>query len=433
MGFWLKCLAASRSILPLWRRTRAQVVRAQTRALKRLLAHAYRNVAYYREAFDRAGVRPEDVRTPADLVKLPVTTKDDLRGAPLEHTLARGVNADRLVTVKTSGSVGEPFTIRFTGLENRLLMLSWTRPLLCYGRRLRDRLAILIYPRPEVIQRCSRQEQLRNAFGIPPMLIVDMCQPLGQTLAELRRYGPDFLGGYPGVLLRLAEMADHRDRSAIRPRVIWVGGEVLTETMRRGISRTFGCRVYDCYASEEFRLIAWECRETGELHVLDENVIVEVLKDGRPAEPGETGEVVATGLHSYAMPFIRYRLGDVATMGSTPCACGLPCSTIREVQGRTIDYFTLPRGRLLHPYEIIRAMHQTADWIWGHQLVQERTDRVVLHAVPRGSPPQGAVGRLERAVKEILGPGVEFSVALVGTLEPGAGGKLRYARSLLAP
>ncbi len=78
--------------------------------------------------------------------------------------------------------------------------------------------------------------------------------------------------------------------------------------------------------------MAWECRHSGDLHTCDDGVLVEVLRDGRPAEPGERGEVVVTNLHAYAMPFIRYRIGDLATRGA-PCGCGAPFSTIGEITG----------------------------------------------------------------------------------------------------
>ena len=81
--------------------------------------------------------------------------------------------------------------------------------------------------------------------------------------------------------------------------------------MRRHITETFAAPVFNLYASNEFNVIAWECQETGELHTCDDGVIIEVLKDGRPAAAGERGEVVGTNLHSFAMPLIRFRLGDI--------------------------------------------------------------------------------------------------------------------------
>ena len=83
---------------------------------------------------------------------------------------------------------------------------------------------------------------------------------------------------------------------------------------------------------------------TGEMHLCDDNVIVEVLRDGRRAAVGEAGEVVVTGLHGHAVPYIRYNLGDTADPGDEQCRCGAPFSTLRDLRGRTMDYCLLPGG-----------------------------------------------------------------------------------------
>jgi phenylacetate-CoA ligase len=119
--------------------------------------------------------------------------------------------------------------------------------------------------------------------------------------------------------------------------------------MRELIEEAFGAPIYDTYASIEFNLLAWQCRQTGGLHTCDDGVVMEIMDGARAVREGEEGEVVGTDLHSYAMPMIRYRLGDIATKGRSPCPCGQPFSTIRSIRGRTIDCFTLPDGRVMHP------------------------------------------------------------------------------------
>ncbi len=403
----------------------------QGKALRRLVAHAYDNVPHYRRLFDRHGIHPRDIQTLSDLEILPITTKDDLRGGPVEDTLARGTDPDRLMSIRTGGTSGTPFTVRRTRLEHRILLLSWVRALRHFGRKRSDRLVAVLYVRPGFVWGGGLQQRLRNLACFYPSLTMDMGLQPEQILEAIRRYRPGFVGGYPGVLSRVVELITERDRSEFRPKAIWVGGEVLTEPMRHQISRGFGARVYNCYASEEFGLIAWECGETGELHVYADNVILEVLKDGRPAAPGERGEVVGTNLLAYAMPFIRYRLGDIVTRGPQACACGQPFPTIRDIQGRVLDYFTLPDGRLLHPYDITRIVLREADWIRYHELVQERRDRIVLRVVPYGSPPQEALRRLEKAMAPVLSPGVEFHVILVAEIRPDASDKFRFSRSLV--
>jgi phenylacetate-CoA ligase len=148
-------------------------------------------------------------------------------------------------------------------------------------------------------------------------------------------------------------------------------------------------------------------------------------------DPGERGEVVVTNLHAYAMPFIRYRIGDLATRG-VPCRCGVPFATIGEIQGRMIDYFPLPDGRLLHPYEIVsRLVWGPGEWMKQYQLVQERRDRVVLYVVTDGPPPAERLLEIERTVRPILGARVEFEVQPAGHLPLESGGKLRPSRSLV--
>lgn len=221
--------------------------------------------------------------------------------------------------------------------------------------------------------------------------------------------------------------------SALRPRLLIAGGEVLTPLLRRPIAQSFGAPVHELYGTHELGLIAWQCRGAGTLHVADDNVIVEVLKDGHPVKPGETGEVVVTRLHAFAMPFIRYRLGDLVTKGDSPCACGAPFSTVLTVQGRMLDYFPLAGGRLLHPYELVAIIVKHAGrWIGQYQIAQERPDRVVVRATPLACPARAEVAALERAARDCLGPGIEFEIGLFAQeLPPEINGKFRMARSFV--
>jgi hypothetical protein len=135
---------------------------------------------------------------------------------------------------------------------------------------------------------------------------------LRDQLAALR---PDVLSGAANVLAEVARVRGPGGRDALAPRVIVCAGEVLTPLDRRQISEGLGARVFDLYGSHELGLTAWECPAGSCLHVADDAVILEIVKDGRPAEPGETGEVLGTRLHALAMPFVRDRLGALATPG----------------------------------------------------------------------------------------------------------------------
>ena len=412
------------------RRPRATIVDFQAQRLRRVVTHAYEHVPYYRRRFDAQGLRAGDLRMPTDLGALPITSKADLRAQTLEDITARGVDPGRLIVHTTSGSSGEPFTIRRTWLEERVLGAFRRRALHEFGMRATDRLALVgLAHQPHPRDR-QLPQRLASAMGLYRRQQISCLRPPADILQAVRDARPDIVSAYPGVLSRLADVLEDQGRPAPPLRFIVSAGEVLDPDLRRRVCERFGAPVFEVYASFELALIASQCRETGLLHVCDDNVVVEVLRDGRPAKPGEPGEIVVTSLHAYAVPFVRYRLGDLVTRGPDACPCGAPFSTIASVQGRVLDYLSLPDGRLLHPYEIVTHLPRGPDtWIRRCCIVQDRVDRIVLQIVTRRAPQSDEPADLRRTLAPVLGPGVELTVDLVTDIEPDPSGKFRVSRS----
>jgi phenylacetate-CoA ligase len=430
-----------RSLLRPSRVSPGEIAAFQSARLRELVAHAHANVPYYRALFERAGVRPGAIRGVDDLAALPTTSRADLQARPVGELVARGVTPDRLVVHRTSGSTGEPLTIRRTWLEERIYVLLRLRALRALGLSPRDRQAVIAIVRPLDPMDVRLPQQLLRLSGLYRKASVDFRQSPAEILEQIGRLRPDVITGPPTVLGTVAQAAfddaGTRSRPAggnarLRPRLVVAGGELMTSLMRRQIAEGFGAPVRETYGSHEVKLIGWECRETGLLHVADDSVLVEVMReDGRGAGPDETGEVVATALHSFAMPFIRYRLGDLVTRGPAPCPCGAPFSTIRMIRGRMVDYFPLPGGRVIHPYGLVLPLMRRP-WIRQYQLLQERVERIVLRVVAAPCPPRAELAEIERVAQESLGPGVQFAVALVPEIPLEPNGKLRPSRSLVS-
>lgn len=417
-----------------WRHTR--VARAELRLwqdarLRRLVLHAYESVPLYRRLFDLHRLHPRHIRGVVDLDLIPFTDKAEMRRRGPAALLARGHDPEALLSVRTSGVSGEPFTIRRTWLEDKLQDLLRLRAFHAFGVGPRDRIAVVgAAGQPTAADQKLLGRSLR-AFGFHQRQLIDGLQEPAQVAAQLREARPEVLVGLPGMLDRLAAPGLADLVRSVRPRVVIVGGEVATPAMRLRIRETFAAPLYETYASHECPLMAWECHHSGDLHTCDDGVLVEVLRDGRGAEPGERGEVVVTNLHAYAMPFIRYRIGDIATRGA-PCGCGAAFSTIGEIQGRTTDHFPLADGRLLDPREIVgRLAWGPREWIKQCLLVQERRDRVVLYVAADEPPPAERVQEIERVARPILGPGVEFEVLSAGRIPIEPSGKLRLSLSLV--
>ena len=411
---------------------RDQVIDAQRAQLERVVRHAHDAVPYYRSLLERHGVRPEQIRGPADLVRLPPTTKRDLLRADPGALVARGLDPARLIVHRTSGWSGEPLAIRRTWLEERAYAAARRRATGDVGVRMHHRRASLGIVRPRHPNDHDLAPRLGRALGMYRRTTVDALAVPEAIAAALRRLGPDVVAGYPGVLVRVAQALAATGGAPTPPRVVVAGGEVLTAAARARIARGFGAPVFEMYASHECPLIAWECGAGHGLHVWDYGVVLEVLVDGRPARPGERGEVVITPLYSLAMPFVRYVLGDVVTVGERPCPCGAPFSTIRGIEGRILDYFPLADGRLLHPYELVLAALESAGgWLGQYRLLQEARDRVCMTVVPLRPPGPAELAGLEAALRARLGPGVAVRVELAREIALEPSGKYRVSRSLV--
>lgn len=418
------------------RAARPRLLEFQAARLRRLIAHAYGAVPYYRALLERHGVRPDQVRTAADLALVPVTSRRELQRAPMADRLARGSDPARLLAYRTSGSAGVPLVVHRTWLEERVNSACRLRALREFGLRpgdvrvtLRAGLGVLggVPPRGERAQRVLR------ALGLYRKLTVDYRAAPAQLVEQLAAHRPDVLTGLPSVLAELARAVRPEQRPRLRPRLVVCGGEVLTEAARQHIASGLGARVTDLYGSHELGVIAWQCPAGAGLHVADDSLVLEVVKDGRSAEPGETGEVVATRLHAYAMPFIRYRLGDLATRGPSPCPCGAPFSTILAVEGRVAEYFPMPDGSVLHPNALLHVVyHHAARWVARFQLTQETLTRLVLRVVPLAPPSADDLAALAAAARARLGPAVDFEVLLVQDIPLDPTGKFRASRSLVS-
>ena len=409
-------------------RSREALQRFQLRRLQALLAHAHARVPYYRRLFDRTGLAPYDIRTLDDLGRIPISDKADFSNASDADVVARGVPHDRIVRYATSGSTGVPMHVRSTQFETRLLQAFRMRIMMRLGLRATDRRSLLLSGRPASAATAPQQRA-----GLFQSRVTNAAWPRERILADLRAWEPHVIRGYPSVLSSLAGVMTDDDRARIRPRFITTDSEQLTAHMRQQIEQGFGVPVRDLYDCYECNVIAWQCPTGGQYHVLDAAVIVEILKDGRPAAPGEAGELVMTPLHSWAAPLIRYRIGDLVERGADRCPCGSPASCIGQVRGRLQDRLVLADGRYIHPYMFDAWIKQLIPNLRSHQVVQEEIDRVVvkLQLVPRSAPMGEVIERVTRGIAGDLGDAIRLRVELVDDIPSEPNGKFRTFRCLV--
>jgi len=422
--------AALYSLVTASRRDRHALVSFRNIRMRILLEHAYNNVAYYRDLFDKKGIKPRDIRTTEDLPAIPVTYKKDLQSLPPDKLIDRTMGTEKLITHRSSGSTGEPFTTRRTWMEERLLQTFRRRAYYFFGQKPWHKAVGILRVRPDDPNDHQFLLRIANAVGLYQMDRIDCFLPFSEIIRQLQQNRYEILGGLSSVLYHLALHINQNGLIIDPPRFITCGGEVLKPHMRKEIEAAFGARVYDIYGCHEFNMLAWQCRETGEYHICDDAVIVEVLRDGRPARTGEIGDVIATSLFSYAMPFIRYHVGDIVVLGSDRCGCGAAFSTIRDIQGRTMDYVALEDGRRIHPYQIIRFLvHSDKSWVRQYQLIQEDMNRITLKIATFRTAEQETLRKLEKDVRAILGESALFRIEIVDAIQREESGKFKVFKS----
>jgi len=421
----------------LWRHphaSRAEIEAFRDRKLRFLIGHAWSRVPFYRDKLDAAGVRPEAVRHAGDLHRLPITTKRERRERAPRDLVADGIDLESLVCRYTAGSTGEPVRVRRTAFEDLLLNQFRWRARRAVGVRVRDRIAFVGSPGVPTDRKAmaDRAGRLREALGIYRGAMIDCLRSPEVVACDLVRWKPDVIVGYASSLVETIEPWLRAGGAKHRPRLVLCGGDAMSPSMRERLRAGFGAPVFETYGCHEINLVAWECTVTGDLHLCDDGAIVEVLRDGVPAAPGESGEVVVTNLHAYASPYLRYVLGDQAIVGDPVCRCGAPFATLRGVQGRTMDALVLPGGRVMHHWELLPMSFWDMTWHRQYQLVQESLDRFVLRVVTEAEPPAGDVERILLWVREKLGPRATFVLEPVDEVERARSGKWRVCVSRVA-
>jgi len=398
---------------------KAKLEEIQRKKLKDLLKHAYENVPYYRRLLDSNRIKPEDIKGVKDLEKIPLTDKVVLRSMARADIMAKNVDLRGCVEVFTSGSTGMPAHIYFTRADYELLDLVYLRSFLENGLRFRHKRAFILDPHS-----FDNKKRWYHRFGLATYVNISCFLEIEKQVQLLKDEKPDFIHGYPSSLKEIAELALELEIKEIQPRIISTAAEMLHKKDRELIASAFGVDIYDRYAARECGNIAWECNMHAGYHINIDSLIVEFIKDGHPVEPGERGDVVITNLHSYAMPFIRYRIGDIAVPSSNACPCGMELPLMEIFEGRDEDFIVLNNGRKISPM----AVTGTLDHIPGlkqFRVIQEKRELMVVQIVAGAKYSQDVPLKTQNLLRELVGDEMHIEVRMVSEISKEPTGKVR--------
>jgi len=393
----------------------------QQKKLRAIIKHAYENVPFYHRKFDKAGIKPDDVKSVADLAKVPMTIKSEVQASSLEDIVARGVDVNRCVKNTTSGSTGVPLT---TFIDDRTLDFDrgvWIRAFLENGLRLRDKRVIITDPRNIPTNRGWTQH-----LGIVRTEYLSIFDDTRRQLSFIEKCKPNVIEGYPSSL---AIIANSRKRFGhkVQPRLVFSLAEILDKGSRKLISSAFDAELFDYYGSSEFSLMAWECREHNGYHINVDSVIMEFVNNEDAVASGERGEIVCTSLVNQTMPLIRYRIGDVGVPVDEQCSCGTTFPLMKIVEGRCDDFLVTMNGRVISPTIFFPYPFRTFEGITQFRVIQEKRDKLTLQLVigETFSNDGQFFEKARREIRKLFGEDMQVEFQILEKIPRDPSGKLR--------
>jgi len=400
----------------------AELQRHQFRQLQVMLNYAYDTLHFWRGRLKAAGYKPQQDITPEWFRSLPLLTRAEVQshGAAL---MGRAIPREHgaLNTSQTSGSTGRPLV----SYGNDVTQLFWRaftlRDHVWHRRDLTGKLAaIRTAVEPSSMPGWGAATDL--AFETGTSVTLNIRTDIDAQLEWLQAENPDYLITYSSNLRALAARAPVLGVRLPRLQQVRTYGEALPADLRELCGRAWNVPLADMYSAQEVGYIALQCPRYEHYHVQAENLLVEVLDDrNEPCEPGQIGRVVVTNLHNFAMPLVRYDIGDYAETGAE-CGCGRRLPVLKRIVGRVRNMVTLPDGRQ-HWASIPSSQWGSAAPVTQLQMVQKSRAVILVRVVAPQVLKPAERGRLVEALQACLGYPFEMEIEQVSEIQRGAGGK----------
>ncbi|MGC4079562.1 MAG: hypothetical protein QM702_21475 [Rubrivivax sp.] len=402
--------------------------------LRRIVAHADQTCPFYGERFRKAGVDVGTLRTAADLARFPLVAKSDVaeHGPEMDSRDYQG----RIARGVTSGSTGTALRFRQGAEHEGWIDACWNRGFGWWGVRRGDRRFVLWGrpvdggARPQV--EAWLKHRLRNGLSFNTFEeLTD--EFLGRVVHALETFQPRMIYGYGSSIGALAEFMARENlvlEGDARPNVIVYTGDHIYEAERQTAERVLGAPVVSLYGSSEAGSVGYTC-QAGSMHVSEDHIHVEfVREDGSYADAGEQAEIVVTTLNNFAMPMIRYRVGDLGSWRDEPCACGVTLRTMNLEVGKVADRITTSSKKLVSPYSLDyinkHLLRQGVRGIRQFLVEQTGTDDFVLHIVKEEPFNPRCVSFFTEKMKEYLGDSITTEVRFTDAIPVSPSGKRRW-------
>jgi phenylacetate-CoA ligase len=344
----------------------------QSKRLQKLVTYVYHNVPFYRHKMQQMDVAPEDIKSIDDIVKLPFTTKQDLRDN-YPYGLQAAPASEIVRVHASSGTTGNPTIVGYTRKDLAVWSEVMARSLTAYGVTRDDTFSVSYgYG--------LFTGGLGAHYGVENLGATVIPTSTGNTEKHIRLIRDLNISGIactPSYALYLAESLEKMGlkRDDIGLRIGAFGAEPWTENMRHEIEERLGLKAYNLYGLSEIMGpgVSYECSEQNGSHINEDHFYPEIInpETGEQLPYGEQGELVFTTLTKEGMPLLRYRTKDLCTLMADECACGRTSVRMGRIVGRSDDMLII-RGINVFPSQVESVILEMQEFEPQYMLVVDR-------------------------------------------------------------
>lgn len=404
--------------------SRGKILNVQVRRLRALIKHAYENVPYYHRVFKEIGFSPCDVKTVDDLNRLPVLTKDVVR-SNFDDLTATNFPRVKMMPYATGGSTGEPLQFYISKDYVNSTSAAELRAYGWCGYRLGDKHAVLWGSSFDL----KESEKLHNKIvNFLDRRIMLNCFKMSEESMRmythtLKKFKPKIVRGYASAVYLFARFMLHEGIDSIRPKAVITSAETLFDHERTTIEEAFGCEVYDFYGAREAAAISSECSEHSGYHISAENYVLECVKEGERVASRETGVILVTNLRNYAMPFIKYEIGDLGRLSDEVCSCGRGLPLMNSIEGRTTAIIVTQDGNFISTPVLTLIFKDLP--VKQYQIIQEKTGKIRVKIVKGNGYSEKDTNYIVRGMQKYIGGDVQIYMEFVDSIPLTKSGKRR--------
>ncbi|PLS17799.1 hypothetical protein CVD28_08850 [Bacillus sp. M6-12] len=382
----------------------------QLKSFQKIVEHSYNTTEFYKKEFDKIGLTPDQIKNFDDIKKIPIIDKEDVRSN--EHIMISNFySKQQLTTVNTSGSTGKPLTIHRVksshGIENAFV---W-RQRRWAGLNFNDKVLTIA---GRTFSKANQKNDFFRYNLADNQLLLSAYHinkhNIKKMIDEINRFKPIYIQGYPSSIALLSSLIQEEGLSVIPVKAVFTSSENLLPFQRSIIEREFNTTVFDYYGNGEQVASISQC-EHGSYHINSEYGLIEEVD----------GEFIATGFVNYAMPFIRYKIGDSGDIVNRDCKCGRGLPIVNNLFGRTSSNFIeTPSGvRLAHINQVFKLFKNVTET----QIVQDKIDHLVVKVVPRDNFNLKDEQLIKYELELRLGSDIKIDVDRVSYIERTKNGK----------